>query len=132
MINHVNLVVRNINESKKFFQAALAPLGYRLLAEHPKSAGFGQEDVEGKRDFWLKQGSVGENRSFSCLAFTAKSKEEVDGFHKIAVRAGAKDNGRPGCRLKYHEGYYAAYVIDPNGYNIEAVWDDLEKLGIKK
>ncbi len=127
MINHVSLVVSDLEKSKKFFQAALAPLGYKLLAEHPKSAGFGQADKEGSRDFWIKEGTVGESKSFSCLAFTAQSKEEVDIFYKEAIKAGARDNGTPGYRPKYHVGYYAAYVIDPNGYNIEAVFDDLKK-----
>lgn len=131
MLNHINLVVTDLEKSKKFFQAALTPLGYKLLAEHPKSAGFGQADIEGSRDFWIKEGSVGDNKSFSCLAFTAPNKETVDNFHKQAIKAGAKDNGPPGYRPKYHAGYYATYVIDPNGYNIEAVFDDLEELGVK-
>ena len=125
MLNHVNLVVGDLEKSKKFFQAALAPLGYKLLVEHPKSAGFGQADIEGSRDFWIKEGLVGDNKSFSCLAFTAPNKETVDYFHKQAIKAGAKDNGPPGYRPNYHAGYYAAYVIDPNGYNIEAIFDDL-------
>lgn len=129
MINHISLLVSDLEKSKKFFQATLAPLGYELSAEHPRSTGFGQEDTEGKRDFWIHQGAPGGGKSFSCLAFTARSKDEVDSFYKAALEAGGQDNGAPGYRPKYHEGYYAAYVIDPDGYNIEAVFDDLKKLG---
>lgn len=126
MINHVSIIVKDLNKSRDFFQTVLAPLGYKLLAEHPRSAGFGQEDIDGKRDLWLHQGEVGNKKSFSCLAFTAQNKKQVDSFYKVAIDVGAKDNGPPGYRPKYHTGYYAAYVIDPNGYNIEAVFDDPE------
>ena len=137
MLNHITLRVSDLAESKKFFRGALAPLGYQLLFEKPRSAGFGQEDIEGKRDFWIKAGDTlwmnemkkGKVKSFSCLAFTATSREQVDLFYKAALLAGAKDNGPPGYRTRYHPGYYAAYVLDPvDGYNIEAVYDDLEKL----
>src|SRR3989344_4077147 len=128
MLNHITLRVSDLEDSKKFFLAALAPLGYKLFVEKPKSAGFGQSDIEGNRDFWIKEGEVVDTKSFSCLAFTALNKGAVESFHEAALDAGGKDNGAPGYRSEYHPGYYAAFVIDPNGYNIEAVWDDLEKL----
>ncbi len=127
MINHISLIVGDIEKGKKFFKTALASLGYKLLAEHPTSAGFGQEDADGKRDFWIHEGEMAKTKSFSCLAFTARSKNEVDNFYKAAIEAGGKDNGAPGYRPQYHAGYYAAYVISPGGYNIEAVFDDPEK-----
>lgn len=131
MIDHVTLWVNNIDESKKFYQAALAPLGYRLLDENstPKWIGFGQKDKERLRDFWLKEGPVS-GKAISCFAFTAKDKKQVDDFYHAAIKAGGKDNGLPGYRPEYstyYSGYYAAFVLDPNGYNIEAVWDDLAK-----
>lgn len=119
--------MKNIDESTKFYQAALAPLGYELLDDSsPKWIGFGQKDIEGQRDFWIKEGVVS-GKAISCFAFTAKNKKQVDDFYRAAIKAGGKDNGRPGYRPKYYAGYYAAFVIDPNGYNIEAIWDDLKK-----
>ncbi len=67
-------------------------------------------------------------KSFSCIAFNATSTQMVDAFYKAALEAGGKDNGAPGYRTQYHPGYYAAFVLDPDGYNIEAVFDDWEKL----
>ncbi len=127
MLNHITLHVSNLEKSKTFFRAALAPLGYKLLIEKEHSAGFGQEDVAGKRDFWIRQREIGDSKSFSCLAFTASSKNEVDMFYTAALGAGGTSNGAPGYRVTYHPGYYAAYILDHNGYNIEAVWDDSEK-----
>lgn len=127
MINHVTLWVNDIEESKKFYLAALAPLGYKLLKDsEPKWIGFGQKDVEGGRDFWLKEGAVS-GKAISCFAFTADNKQQVDQFYEAAMEAGGRDNGKPGYRPEYYAGYYAAFVLDPNGYNIEAIWDDLEK-----
>lgn len=128
MINHITLRVSDLEKSKAFFLAALAPLGYKLFIEKPKSAGFGQADVEGNRDFWITEGEVEETKSFSCLAFTGTNKQAIENFYKAALAAGGKDNGAPGYRPQYHPGYYAAFVLDQDGYNIEAVWDDLEKL----
>ena len=128
MLHHITLRVSNLDRSKKFFLAALTPLGYKLFVEKPNSAGFGQADIEGNRDFWIKSGEVGVLKSFSCLAFTASNKEQVTDFHKAALAAGGKDNGAPGYRPQYHPGYYAAFVVDPDGYSIEAVFDDLEEM----
>lgn len=126
MINHITLLVSDFEKSKAFFERALKPLGYRLLKENTERlvAGFGKEDVEGKRDFWIKQADKKKSPSFSCLAFSASGKQMVDDFYSAAIGAGGKDNGPPGYRKKYHSGYYAAYILDPDGHNIEAVFDD--------
>lgn len=128
MLNHITLRVKNLELSKKFYLSTLSPLGYKLFVEKPQLAGFGQTDIEGNRDFWIKEADAGEPKSFSCLAFTASSKEMVDNFYKAALEAGGKDNGAPDYRPQYHPGYYAAFVFDLDGYNIEAVFDDLDKL----
>ena len=133
MINHITLLVSNFEESKKFFIHALQPLGYRLLKigknlqqmYEGKFAGFGIKGMEGERDFWINEGGKKQkHHSFSCLAFTASSKKIVDDFYKAALQVGGKDNGAPGYRKKYHPGYYAAYVLDLDGHNIEVVFDD--------
>jgi catechol 2,3-dioxygenase-like lactoylglutathione lyase family enzyme len=123
MINHITLRVSDLKKSKAFYSITLKPLGYKLLKEKELSAGFGIKDIDGKRDFWIKQSAVNGN-SFSCLAFTASSKQMVQAFYRAGLNAGGKDKGKPGYREKYHLGYYAAYVLDPDGYNIEAVFDD--------
>jgi hypothetical protein len=82
----------------------------------------------GGTSFWIKEGRVGNPKSFGCLAFNARNKKEVNGFYKSALKAGGKSNGAPGYRPKYHVGYYAAFVLDPSGYNVEAVFDDVVKL----
>lgn len=134
MLNHITLYVSNLEKSKKFFADALAPLGYKLYFDTEKSVGFGQQDIEGNRDFWLKSRDTMEEvkedrQSLSCLAFTATSKEQVRQFYEAAIAAGGVDNGTPGYCPEYHPGYYAAFVFDPvDRYNIEAVFDDLEKM----
>jgi len=132
MLNHITLRVSDFEKSKKFYSKALQPLGYRLLKKTKDNfsytaVGYGIEDKEGHRDFWIKkEDNYKASSSFSCLAFTATSKEMVDNFYKAAIEAGGKKHGVPGYRPEYHPGYYAAYVFDPDGYNIEAVFDDLD------
>jgi catechol 2,3-dioxygenase-like lactoylglutathione lyase family enzyme len=125
-LNHITLRVSDLEKSKGFFTALLKPLGYRLLVEETEYAGYGVEDVEGKRDFWIGAGDGNQRpHSFSCLAFSASSKEMVDEFYQAGLKAGGQDNGPPGYRTQYHPGYYAAFVLDPDGHNIEAVFNDL-------
>ena len=130
MLNHITLKVSNLENSRKWYEEALKPLGYKLLHNKETSAGFGQQDTEGTRDFWIKEGEVSETKSFSCLAFTATGKETVKKFYETALKAADIDNGAPDYRPEYHPGYYAAFVLDPDGYNIEVVWDDLKKLKV--
>ncbi len=116
MIDHINLPVSNIEQSKRFFQEALSPLGYELVMEHGISgAGFGHA---GKPDFWIKQGVPS---SAVHVAFASPDRATVDAFYGAAIAAGARDNGPPGLRPEYHSTYYGAYVLDPDGNNIEAV-----------
>jgi catechol 2,3-dioxygenase-like lactoylglutathione lyase family enzyme len=117
MIAHTTLPVSDYTKSKTFYTSVLATLGYRQNMEHGKSAGFN----DGKNtDFWI---SAEKSAPSTHLAFQAGSRAQVQAFHKAAITAGAKDNGLPGYR-DYSPGYFAAFVIDPDGHNIEAVWYD--------
>ena len=123
MIDHMGINVTNLEKAKLFYQKTLAPLGYEVLAEYPASVtgnvavvGLG---VKPKPDFWITQGSTGKPPLH--VAFRAKTKIEVDEFYKEAISAGGKDNGRPGLRPHYHANYYGAFILDPDGNNIEAV-----------
>jgi catechol 2,3-dioxygenase-like lactoylglutathione lyase family enzyme len=116
MIDHVTANVGDFQQAKHFYEQALAPLGYSVQMEFESAAGFGSG--EGIPDFWI--GSSPE-RGATHVAFTAKDRAAVDSFYKAAMDAGGQDNGAPGVRADYHENYYAAYVHDPDGNNIEAV-----------
>jgi len=116
MIDHVTANVGDVDAAKEFYAKALEPLGYKLAMEFPGAAGFG--GGEGIPDFWL--GSH-EERGAAHFAFSAPDRKTVDAFYEAAMAAGAEDNGAPGLRPQYHETYYAAYVHDADGNNIEAV-----------
>jgi catechol 2,3-dioxygenase-like lactoylglutathione lyase family enzyme len=116
MIDHVTANVSDFDRAKDFYARALAPLGYSLQAEFPGAAGFGSP--EGVPDFWI--GSSDE-RGATHVAFSANARASVDAFYEAAISAGGKDNGAPGVRPHYHESYYAAFVHDADGNNIEAV-----------
>lgn len=132
MLSHITLRVSDVARSKAFFAAALAPLGYEVRSDKPASVGFGQGGKGTPWDFWIKPAQLPATASFSCLAFDARSTTEVDAFYAAALAAGGTDNGAPGYRPHYHAGYYAAFVIDPDGYNIEAVFNDWEKFHSEK
>jgi catechol 2,3-dioxygenase-like lactoylglutathione lyase family enzyme len=116
MIDHASLTVADVSKSKAFFRAALAPLGYELLMEGQQYAGFG---VRPRPDFWIGQGMP--NVSPIHVAFRADSRAQVDAFYAAALAAGGTDNGAPGLRPHYHADYYGAFVLDPDGHNVEAV-----------
>jgi catechol 2,3-dioxygenase-like lactoylglutathione lyase family enzyme len=120
MIAHTTLPVSDYRKSKAFYGKVLASLGYRNNMEYGESAGFN----DGKStDFWItKEDTVVPTH----LAFEARSEAEVKAFHAAALAAGAKDNGGPGYR-DYWPGYYAAFVHDPDGHNVEAVWYDYSR-----
>ncbi len=124
MIDHTGVAVSDFERSKAFYSRALAPLGYQLVMEVPAEltgghpgAGFG---VPPKPDFWV--GGVGAGKVLPLhVAFRADTRAIVDAFYKAAIGAGGKDNGAPGLRPHYHANYYGAFVLDPDGHNIEAV-----------
>lgn len=120
MIDHITVYVSDFETSKNFYTQALKPLGYELIMDFNMQgtflAGFGEG---GKPDFWLstrKPTSVPGH-----VAFRAKNRAEVNQFYQAALAAGAKDNGKPGIREMYHPDFYGAFVIGPDGHNIEAV-----------
>jgi len=120
MIAHTSLAVRHYSKSKTFYATVLGTLGYKIKMESGKSAGFN----DGKNtDFW-----IGQEKSVvrTHVAFRARGRKQVDAFHASGIAAGGKDNGAPGYR-DYSPGYYAAFVFDLDGNNIEAVWYDPRK-----
>jgi catechol 2,3-dioxygenase-like lactoylglutathione lyase family enzyme len=131
MIDHVSIRVADYDRSKAFYEAALAPLGYILAMEAESGAGFRRGSIPG---FWIKQGrpmgvaeGVEPHELSGCggaalhIAFSSADRDTVDAFYHAALAAGGKDNGPPGLRPEYHSNYYGAFVLDPDGYNIEAV-----------
>ena len=116
MIEHISLRCKDSKASRKFYQKALAPLGYENDKRYGDAFGFAES---GRHDFWVTAGKVG---TPGHVAFHARSKAAVDAFYRAAIKAGGKDNGPPGPREEYG---YAAFVLDPDGHNVEAViWDE--------
>ena len=116
IIDHIGLEVSDYERSKEFFSKALAPLGIELVMEVQGWAGFGKD---GKPE--LRFGAHAEKQRPMHIAFVAENREQVRAFHKAGLRAGGKDNGAPGVREIYHPNCYGAFVIGPDGHNIEAV-----------
>jgi catechol 2,3-dioxygenase-like lactoylglutathione lyase family enzyme len=115
-VDHITLRVADLDRSKSFYSSALEPLG-NVSIDYPNGEiAYGRP---GEEDFILKAG--GPTQPAIHLAFRAESREEVDAFHAAALTAGGTDNGAPGLRPEYHDGYYGAFVLDPDGHNIEAV-----------
>ena len=116
MIDHLKLFVADPGASRRFYERALEPLGYRVLLEPaPGVVGMGAD----RPDFWL---APADGPTTAChVAFGADSTQTVDAFHAAAVAAGGTDNGAPGMR-PYHPHYYGAFVLDPDGNNVEAVF----------
>src|SRR2546430_8394315 len=112
MIEHISLRCSNARASRDFYERALAPLGYEVDKEYGDAFGFIQG---GRHDFWVTEGKVG---TPNHLAFHADDTAAVDEFYRAAMAAGGKDNGAPGPRPEYG---YAAFVLDPDGPNVEAV-----------
>lgn len=116
MLDHIGLQVQDYRKSKQFYAQALKALGYELVMEFSDTGGFGRD---GKPDFWIAQGSA--TKPPLHIAFASPDRPTVDAFHRVALAAGGKDNGAPGLRPDYHPNYYAAFVLDPDGNNVEAV-----------
>lgn len=118
MIDHVGLNVSDFETSKRFFEQVLEPLGYRVVMDFPEhhAAGFG---TNGKPEFWIAARDP--RGTGTHVAFVVTDHAAVDAFHAAGLAAGGEDNGAPGMRPHYHETYYAAFVHDPDGNNLEAV-----------
>jgi catechol 2,3-dioxygenase-like lactoylglutathione lyase family enzyme len=129
MIDHTGVPVSDMTRSKAWYTQALAPIGYGLLMEvpgevtgHHAAVGFGETTTH-KPDFWLADEDAASIKTMPKIhvAFAAKTRAAVDAFHAAAMAAGGTDNGAPGLRPHYHPNYYGAFVLDPDGHNIEAV-----------
>lgn len=123
MIDHTGITVSHFQRSKSFYARALSPIGYGLLLEF-SAATTGSSDVAGfgippKPEFWIASGSP--NVPPIHVAFRVESRGLVDAFYEAAIAAGGRDNGPPGIRAHYHADYYGAFVLDPDGHNVEAV-----------
>jgi catechol 2,3-dioxygenase-like lactoylglutathione lyase family enzyme len=125
ILDHIGINASDYERSKAFYAKTLAPLGITLVMEYGKAAGFGRD---GKPDFWIGQGATRFQKPEHLdpitpvhVCFVARSRAEVDAFHVAALAAGGRDNGKPGMRKEYHPNYYGAFVIDPDGHNVEAV-----------
>ena len=119
MLNHVSIGVRDIARTKRFYDAALKPLGYTCLSSGEDYLGYG-----GSSTFlWISQSTSpvpADKASGLHFCFDAPTRASVDQFHAAALETGGKDNGRPGLRTDYGPHYYAAFVVDPDGYRLEA------------
>ena len=119
MIDHAVVRVKDFKKSRRFYESALQPLGYRVLKEFPGFLGLGAGD---KTDLWIGQDDAVTKGVH--LAFASRDRKSVDAFYAAALKAGGKDHGAPGIRKDYHPAYYGAFVLDPEGNNIEAVCHD--------
>jgi catechol 2,3-dioxygenase-like lactoylglutathione lyase family enzyme len=119
MLNHVSIGVRDIARTKRFYDAALKPLGYSALSAGDTSLGYGKENVM----LWISATDkpvLADTASGLHFCFDAPTRKSVAAFHAAALGAGGKDNGKPGLRADYGPDYYAAFVVDPDGYRLEA------------
>jgi catechol 2,3-dioxygenase-like lactoylglutathione lyase family enzyme len=119
MFNHLSIGVRDLAKTKRFYDAALKPLGYSCLSDSPGALGYGSEAVV----LWITPAErpvPADAKSGLHFCFDAPTRKSVDAFHTAALRAGGKDNGKPGVRADYSPDYYAAFVVDPDGYRLEA------------
>ena len=122
IIDHIGIPVSDFERSKLFYKKVLMPLGYKLIIEVEGAAGFGVHD--GRPRFWIGRGE--KTKGNLHVAFSAGNREDVRKFYAAAIEAGGIDNGPPGIRKIYHRNYYGAFVLDPDGHNIEAVCHDPE------
>jgi len=119
MLNHISIGVRDIARTRKFYDAALKPLGYKALSESESSLGYGKDAVV----LWILQTDApvpADEKSGLHFCFDAPTRESVAAFHKAALATGGRDNGKAGLRPDYGGNYYAAFAIDPDGYRLEA------------
>jgi catechol 2,3-dioxygenase-like lactoylglutathione lyase family enzyme len=126
MIDHLSIGVRDVAKAKRFYDAALEPLGYRCLSEGAGSLGYGEDTVQ----LWIgaaERPVPPDAKSGLHVCFSAPTRKSVDAFHAAALGAGGRDNGKPGLRSDYGANYYAAFVVDPDGYRIEAYCSRAER-----
>jgi catechol 2,3-dioxygenase-like lactoylglutathione lyase family enzyme len=119
MINHVSIGVKDIARAGRFYDAALAPLGYKRLFDSAEALGYGADGPK----LWVmrvERPVPADEASGLHLCFDAPNRASVDRFHEAAVRAGGRDNGKPGLRKDYGDNYYAAFITDPEGYRLES------------
>jgi catechol 2,3-dioxygenase-like lactoylglutathione lyase family enzyme len=123
MLDHIGFGVSDYARSRAFYEKALAPLGYSIFREltPEQSGGHARAGfwADGKPDFWIGGGQILKGKLH--VAFAAKDRATVDAFYRAAIAAGGIDNGAPGPRPQYHPNYYGAFVLDPDGHNVEAV-----------
>lgn len=124
MLDHLSIPVSDFEASKAFYLSALSPLGYELITDKPEFAGFGlrhdgDQNIDPGGSFWIFQGDPTLPRIH--IAFSAATHAQVAAFFTQGRNAGGRENGAPGIRAHYHPTYYAAFLLDPDGYNIEAV-----------
>src|SRR5262245_47851369 len=119
MFDHVGLKVKDVDASVRFYKAALEPLGFVLDAQEASWAGLGPK---GAPALWLYRADRSTNASGTHVCFSAPDRASVDRFHAAGIRAGGSDNGKPGVREDYGPKYYAAFLLDPDGNNVEAVF----------
>lgn len=120
MMDHFSVNVRDMERSKQFYTEVLAPLGSEMKLDFGTTVSFGPKEIisgDPAGSFWINEGEP----QLIHFAFSAASKEEVEAFYNAALKAGGTDNGKPGIRPDYGSHYYAAFILDPDGYNIEAV-----------
>jgi catechol 2,3-dioxygenase-like lactoylglutathione lyase family enzyme len=120
MINHISIGVRDVARAKRFYDAVLKPLGYACLSDAPNSLGYGRDSAIA---LWISAAErpvPADPASGLHVCFDAPTRKSVEAFHAAALKAGGRDNGKPGLRADYGPDYYAAFVVDPEGYRIEA------------
>ncbi|MBM3622656.1 MAG: VOC family protein [Alphaproteobacteria bacterium] len=121
MLDHVSIGVKDIARTKKFYDSVMKPLGYKCLSAGEGSLGYGKDSVV----FWISASEApvpADMRSGLHFCFTAPDRKAVDAFHAAGLKNGGKDNGKPGVRADYSPTYYASFVIDPDGYRVEAYY----------
>jgi catechol 2,3-dioxygenase-like lactoylglutathione lyase family enzyme len=124
MIDHVSIGVSDLARARAFYDAVLSPLGYRRMFDVEDASGYGRGEPHPLKEqalpFWIAHNAEAPALN-GHVCFSAPYRGAVDAFHAAALAAGGRDNGKPGLRSEYHANYYAAFVIDPDGYRIEAV-----------
>ena len=120
MFDHLGLPVSDLEQARRFYEQALQPLGIKVAKAYPDAVGLAAGvDRRDEQQLWLTLADHAPTPLH--LAFAASRRAQVDAFHRAALAAGARDNGAPGLRPQYHDDYYAAFVIGPDGHNLEAV-----------